>query len=439
MSGAKPAAVETWHRLHPLSPVVRSARGLGALLVALALLVLSHRGGGGPHSSGSHTDVYVDIAILVMLVTGGVISWLVTRWRVEERHLVVETGLLRRQSKRVPLDRLQAIDLVRPGAARLLGLSELRIRVGGGSGSDARLAYLSEAEADTVRAQLLAISHGVHREAPAPPEQVLFSLRPPLLIASVALETATLVALAVIGILIGVGVALPGSRGTLVGVAPIVLASAAGVWRRLSRSWGFEVASAADGLRLRAGLVSRAAETIPFGRVQAVRLVEPILWRAFGWARLEVDVSGRQHRHREDSDISRQRRILLPVGSAAPTQLLLDLVMPGAPRGGSRPPARARLKAPLSYHFLSGVCDGSYVAGTRGRLRRATTWVPLSKVQSLRLSQGPLQRRLHLADLSADAAGRRSVAVLEDRDAEEAAALLVRVTDEARAARRPPG
>jgi putative membrane protein len=58
-------------------------------------------------------------------------------------------------------------------------------------------------------------------------------------------------------------------------------------------------------------------------------------------------------------------------------------------------------------------------------------------VQSLRLSQGPLQRRLRLATLHVDAAGRRVTASLRDRDAAEAEELLRALAGACREARRP--
>ena len=68
------------------------------------------------------------IAVLAVVFGVGFISWLVTRWRVEGGVLRVDSGLIRRTSERFPLSQIQAIDTVRPGLARLFGLSELRIR-----------------------------------------------------------------------------------------------------------------------------------------------------------------------------------------------------------------------------------------------------------------------------------------------------------------------
>jgi putative membrane protein len=62
--------------------------------------------------------------------------------------------------------------------------------------------------------------------------------------------------------------------------------------------------------------------------------------------------------------------------------------------------------------------------------------VPLEKVQSTRLRQGPLQRWLRLATVHIDTAGRGWQARAECRDAAEADALLWGLTDLARDARR---
>ena len=63
--------------------------------------------------------------------------------------------------------------------------------------------------------------------------------------------------------------------------------------------------------------------------------------------------------------------------------------------------------------------------------------MPLEKVQSLRRVQGPVQRRLRLATIHVDTAGRSVHAALRDRDVAEADAALEDLIRLARAARRP--
>lgn len=58
------------------------------------------------------------------------------------------------------------------------------------------------------------------------------------------------------------------------------------------------------------------------------------------------------------------------------------------------------------YHNLSWGHNQTCVVTTTGRVTRITACVPLAKVQSLRRVQGPAQRRLRLATIHLDTAGR---------------------------------
>jgi len=224
--------------------------------------------------------------------------------------------------------------------------------------------------------------------------------------------------------------------GILGSAAPNLLAVGQAVVRRVISEFGFTAAEAPDGLRVRSGLLQTTAETIPRGRVQAVRQVEPFFWRPFGWRRLEVDVAGGvANRRGARQSAARVTKTLLPVGGAAEAQLLLARVLGVADPKLTRPPHRALYKAPLGYHFLAAGHDQVHAVTVNGRLRRTTAWVPLEKVQSVRRVQGPVQRRLRLASVHLDTAGRRVHAIFRDRDAAESAGLMETLATLCRAAR----
>jgi putative membrane protein len=448
-----PPDIATWHRLHPLSPLVRTGRHLVGLGILLLLLIFANH-------SGNSGQFITDFVIIGIALIAGVISWLVTRWEVADGVLRIETGLIRRDSRRFPLWQVQAIDVVQTGLARVLGLAELRLRMAGGDASGGRLACLRLAQAEQLRAQLLAMAHAPglapagapQAGAPAPqagatapqagatapagaaaPERLLFRVRSERLAGAIILSRTgayAAVVIAAVGLIIG----LSGQPGLGAYLLPIAAAMVLGVWRQFNGEFATSVAIAADGLRLRSGLVQTATETIRPGRVQAVRLVEPLIWRLFGWCRLEVDVAGSRQR-RENRSEGQRLRALIPVGSRADAEQLLAELLRSAPRPSLRAPAAARWKAPLTYHFLGWNGDDRYVVASRGRIRRETTWVPLEKVQSIRWVQGPMQRRLDLASIRLDVAGRRVTASIQDRDAAEAQQILSRLPDQARTAR----
>jgi len=439
-----------WHRLHPLSPFVRAGRQMMSLVLVLAgIVVLNHRQAG--------SDVVTDLAIVGLALAGGFVSWLVTRWQIAGGVLRVETGLLRRDSRRFPLSQIQAVDVVQTGLARVLGLAELHLRVAGGdSAHEGRLACLRLPDADQLRRELLALAvaaaavtvagHGAAAAAvgsvsdgeaaavlTADSERMLFQVKPVRLPAAILLSRAGAVALLVAGAS-WLTVVLSGETSTIAPFLPLVFGVVVNLWRQLNGEYGTTVAAARDGIRLRSGLIQTTAETIRPGRIQAVRLIEPLIWRAFGWCRLEVDVAGARQR-RENQAEGQRLRAVIPVGSRAEAEQMLAELIGSPPPPSLRPPPAARWKAPLMYHFLGWNGDERYVAAARGRVCRQTTWVPLEKVQSIRWMQGPVQRRLGLATVVLDVAGKRVSARIQDRGSAEALEILARLPDLTRAAR----
>ena len=419
-----------WRRLHPLSPLVRSGR---AVLAVLALAGLSSSGLIGD-GIGSR---WWDVALVALVAGGAVVSWLVTRWKVDGATLRIETGLLRRDSRQLPIARIQAVDLVRPFFARMLGLAELRVRLAGSGDADGRLAYLTEQAAEALRARLLAAHHGLDPATPEPAESLVTSVPTGRLAGSAVLPAALLAAVAVAAGAVIISLT-PG--GLLAVGAPLVwwlIICVTIAWRRVSTQYAFTVAVSPDGVRIRRGLLGTVAETIPVPRIQAIRMIEPLLWRPLHWCRLEVDVAGHLGRdHPEGSGAV--RKALLPVGRPDEARRLLAIALPAAAGWPalSKPPHRARWKAPLSYHFLAAGHDGTLAVAVVGRLRRETTWVPLAKAQSVRLVQGPLQRRLGLATVHLDAAGRRVRAEFRERRQAEARSLVGDLASLSRSARR---
>ncbi len=381
------------------------------------------------------STLYVELALFAVVVTVGTVKWAVTRWMLDGVTLRIETGLIRRDSRQLPLARIQAVDVAEPLLARMFGLAELRIRLAGAGATSGRLAYLAKPVAADLRARLLAGHHGLDLATPEPVELPVTSVPPDRLISSVLLSPATVVTLVGAGGLVAL-ISLSKTAAAAAGGTAFIylIALAHRTWRRIADQYGFALGHAADGIRIRRGLLSTVAETIPLKRVQAIRMVEPLLWRPFGWCRIEVDVAGSPGREQKTRATS-ITKALLPVGPVDVAAGLLGSLVHLTSPFLTKPPARVMWKAPLSYHYLAAGADRSVACAVTGRLRRTTTWVPLAKAQSFRRVQGPVQRRLQLATVHVDAAGRGRVA-LRDRATGEADNLLAALVEDARGARR---
>jgi len=417
--------VADWHRLHPLSPVIQAGRLLSGLLGIFALSLVT---------AGSYKDYLYQLIVAAGLVVTGSVRWLVTRWKLDGATLRIETGLLRRDSRQLPMARIQAVDVVRPFLARVLGLAALRIRLAGaGQGGD-RLAYLTVGEAARLRATLLAGQHGLDPATPEPAELPVITVPAGRVIGATLLRAAPRFgALAVIAA--AAATAAPGiflAAESTLGV--IALGLVTRTWQQVTARYGFTVATSPDGIRIRRGLLSTVAETIPLRRVQAVRLEQPLLWRPFGWCRLVVDVAGVAGRDSgpKSGGLS---KALLPVGYMNEAKHLVGLALGHDMPELTRPPKRARVKAPLSYHFLAAGHNQVMAVTVTGRVCKKTTYLRLEKLQSVRLTQGPVQRRLSLASVHGDAAARRAHALFSDRQADQARGLLGELADLSRRAR----
>ena len=405
----------------------RSGLPPGGRLLSLFVVTIAQ----DPH--GGNRARLPELIVAAVLGLAGVIRWLVTRWRLDGTTLRIETGLLRRDSKQLPVTRIQAVDVVRPFLARMLGLAELRIRLAGSSDrADGRLAYLTEQQAATVRAMLLAAHHGLDPATPEPGERPVSQLPTGRLVAASLLWGGS--GLVALGAAVAVAAsAAPGVVAGLVGTLAVYAFGVAGAtWRRISSAFGFTVAVSPDGIRIRRGLLGTVAETVPVRRVQAISMTQPLLWRPFGWCRLQVDVAGRAGHEEGNRSLKKD---LLPVGSTAEAVYLAQLVLGHRAPETAKPPARARIKTSLSYHFLAAGHNAEMAVAVTGRLTKTTVWIRLEKLQSVRYVQGPVQRRLGLASVHGDAAGRHAHVTFRDRDAREADALLARLAELSREAR----
>ncbi|MEU2734623.1 PH domain-containing protein [Streptomyces sp. NPDC007095] len=376
------------------------------------------------------TALLIGLAVVVPAAAlYGFLSWWFTHFAVTETELRIRTGLLFRRTAHIRLDRLQAVDVTQPLLARVAGVTKLKLDVIGTDKKD-ELAFLGEDEARALRAELLARAAGfapetAHEVGEAPVRQLLH-VPAGFLAVSLVLTGATWGSLAAalvvppflwftthsVWTVLATGVPLLGAAG----------ASSVG---RFVGEYDWTVGESPDGLRIDHGLLDRTHETVPPGRVQTVRIVEPLLWRRRGWVRVELDVAGSSN------------SVLVPVAPREVAESVIARVLPGVtvPSGLSRPPRRAWWCAPLWWRGYGLAVTDTVFAARHGLLRRRLSLVPHAKVQSVRLAQGPWERFRGVADVHVDTGANQTVTA-RLRDASEAAELLQAQADRSRTGRR---
>ncbi|MFE2062054.1 PH domain-containing protein [Streptomyces sp. NPDC059467] len=370
---------------------------------------------------------------LAVLVTAGVLygflTWWFTHFSVTESELRIRTGLLFRRTAHIRLERIQAVDVTQPLLARVAGVAKLRIDVVGTDKKD-ELAFLGEGEARALRAELLARAAGfapetAHEVGEAPAHE-LMRVPPSKLALSLVLTGATWGSLAAALVVPPVLWLATHSVWTVLATAlPLLGAAATTSVGRFVAEYDWTLAQSPDGLRIDHGLLDRTHETVPPGRVQTVRIVEPLMWRPLHWVRVELDVAGSEN------------SVLVPVAPRAVAESVVARVLPGVtvPAELSRPRRRAGWCVPLWWRgYGLAVTDGVFAA-RHGLLRRKLSLVPHAKVQSVRLTQGPWERLWRLADVHVDTGADKTVTA-RLRGTEEAAALLREQAERSRTGRR---
>ncbi|WP_432155998.1 PH domain-containing protein [Streptomyces sp. bgisy153] len=377
------------------------------------------------------TTLLVVVAVVVPVsALYGFLSWWFTHFSVTDSELRIRTGLVFRRTAHIRLERVQAIDVTRPLLARVAGVAKLRLDVVGADEKD-ELAYLGEEEARALRAELLARAAGfapeTAREVGEAPARELLRVPPRALALSLVLTGATWAALAAALVVPLVLWLVTDSVWTVLATGvPLLGAAGARSAGRFVTEYDWTVGDSPDGLRIDHGLLDRAHETVPPGRVQTVRIVEPVLWRRRGWVRVELDVAGSAN------------SVLVPVAPREAAEAVIARVLPGvtvpAAEAPARPPRRAGRCVPGWWRGYGLVVTDAVFAARHGLLRRELALVPHAKVQSVRLSQGPWKRLCGLADVHVDT-GADSTVTARLRDAREAAAVLREQAERSRTGR----
>lgn len=162
----------------------------------------------------------------------------------------------------------------------------------------------------------------------------------------------------------------------------------------------------------------------PPGRIHALRLTQPLIWRIFDWYRVDITQAGNAvssaSEKTEGLQVDVASDVLLPVGSRAEAAQAIAMVVPSlgvndpdafleslcAGRRGDREivpiPGSVRILDPLLYARRGFALTDTVLATRGGWLTRRFSLIPLSRIQSVSLHQGPLQRFWRVASVRAE-------------------------------------
>lgn len=329
---------------------------------------------------GSGRFVLVVLVALVVGVVVGVLGWYRRLWWFDGEVLHLDEGIVVRNQRRIPVERIQHVEVERRLRHQLSGLAAVRIETAGGSGAELRLDAVRNDEAEELRRAVRAVT-AAHSGTEAPtgddlvfddrgrplpppagsvPAEVLVRLPPTrLLLAGVTGPEvlAVFTALAIgLDALVDLGVdpgridaiEVGGALAVLLGLVAVPAWFLTAGLIAVVRKWDLTAIVRGDELHVTYGLLRRQEFVMRTERVQDARVAQRLLLRPFGRADLRIRSAA--------SGSGDSSRIDIPLLDGGEIERVLRRVLPDAtPRPTLRPaPPAARRRSTVRGTVAGG-------------------------------------------------------------------------------------
>lgn len=440
-------------RLHPLSATIVWLRHLPQNVIGLpAILAVTS-------SMSWGTVLLLALSLGLFNLVAAYSRWWRFRYAIGNDEIVIESGLISKNRRVIPLTRVQDVEIEQALLHRLFGLAKVRLETGSGGKDEGLLDSLSLNEAQRLRALLKREARPSAVTEKSETSVPLF--RMPL--ARILRMGALSFSFASIAAAMGSGFvlltqfdqtlgeperlwglawrygALVVERGWLLPAILVFLALAAvfSMGGAVVRDFGYSLEKEERGFRRKRGLLTRSDVLIPISRVQAGLVTNGPVWDRLGWHHLSLQTMGGGDGaggHQAAAPFARIEEVAGILEQIPPLALLPD--KPLNPVSSRHVPARllgscgwlivAILLAGAFWPavFLAAILVPIVALATWADARRhgwrtemGLVWVrsgfwtrklwiiPITKIQSLAVEQGPIQRRFGLASLVIDTAG----------------------------------
>ncbi|MBX3095705.1 MAG: PH domain-containing protein [Fimbriimonadaceae bacterium] len=327
-----------YNRVHPntilLSAVAVIRQMIWVLLVAVIQMV-QNRG------RGDFTELlFAGMGGIAVVIA--VIQYFSYGYVVRNRTLEIRSGILSRNLRTIPIDRVQNVNISRPFLHRLLGLVEVQVETASGAGVEAKISALKEEDAERLKEELTGVaarSEVFARERPDVAYQASFK---ELMIAG-ATENRVFTIVGGIFALTQFGglddeiivdfvkkamdspelTHLPWHVWALLGLGLLMLGWIVSIVMTLVQYWDFEVIREKGKLKRSFGMFNQIENVLPPGRVQIMRQSQSFVQRWLGYGKLYVETAG-SFELKEHAG----RSVFTPIALRSEAPRLTHLVMP---------------------------------------------------------------------------------------------------------------
>lgn len=328
---------ETYYKLHPISALINFLKGLKELLIPFLVIfgVNLFRDGGisGMFSNGWQGLIPLIIggAVLLFILVGGIIKWKRFVYWFEDGELRIEYGLFVKKKRYIPFDRIQSLNYTEGIFHRPLGLVKVKVETAGTGKTgeaEAELTAISREDADRIEEKMEEAKRGFHKRETAGLEDGFeseVSVPEPEVAEKKILHTKYRMGMKELLVLAttsgGIGVVLSAVAvffsqfselipydaiyeevmiflrfGYLIVALTIFMgllaAWAISVILTILANYQFTIQTDDDHIYLTRGLLEKKKVSVPFKRVQGIKISQNPLREWFGYATVTVESAG---------------------------------------------------------------------------------------------------------------------------------------------------
>jgi putative membrane protein len=319
----------TWQQSHWAFIAIGALRNIRGWIVPLGVVIVSQGMRGGV---ANLVSLAITLTVFVLAMVASLVEWLNYRYRLTDREIIIKHGIIARQERVIPYERIQSVDLSEAPLERLFQVVRLHIQTGAGGRQDAEaeLKAIRRDDATALRSTILTARQRLRGgaaasaieptpESPTAPVPVAaagegelvraFSTRDLLIAGATSGRIGAAAAIVGAALQFGEnlvpdsvwrrvpwdGVADAATSVQVVGVLVVGFAIVAWLLSIASTALtfgGFAIHRLDDQIQVQYGLLDRKRTTVPVARIQAIRVDESLLRQPFGFAELRFESAG---------------------------------------------------------------------------------------------------------------------------------------------------
>lgn len=250
------------------------------------------------------------ISVMLVLLVGGILSWLRFTYSIVDGELRIEQGVFVRKNIYLSKERIQVIDIKAGVLQRIFGLVEVEVKTAGSSSKEAKISAISRERAEQLKS-ILRVDKSDSAEVTEEEESYeRYELSTKDLVITSCTSGSFGIALSIVGTVFSQLDQVLSEEQMLYYLETIIPASVSanmvvyGILFVVIISWllsflgtlikyfGFTLTVQRNELIIRQGLFEQRQLTIPFNRIQAIQVKEGIMRQPFGYASIILESAG---------------------------------------------------------------------------------------------------------------------------------------------------